>query len=331
MGMAQGSCLGPILFILFINDLPASLDLFCQLFADDTTLQVEGANLHDLMIKTREQLLIAQNWFNLNKLTLNLKKTKFVIFAANQQTIVSVPPLTLGQATIDRVGVNQDETSVRFLGLWVDGLLDFSEHIGKLKNKINSGLYFLRKAKDDSPIRIRLNIYRALIESSFRFAATVYGSASDLKIEELFKLQKTALRLIANTFYRAHTEPLFVKYKILKLQDLFSLLRASIIHQYRKGKLPSSFDKHFFTFINEDELPRRNDPLYVRLPLLNIPALSRNPYMLICKDWNNVPYDIKIIPQFSLFKKALTEHYLSSYNSVCSELNCMACAGTNNL
>ena len=326
-GIPQGTVLGPILFILFINDLPACLDLFCQLFADDTTLQIEGKTITELLMRTKEQLTIAQNWFNVNKLTLNLKKTKFVIFTSDQHEIISVPPLTLGQATLDRVGINQPETSVRFLGLWMDGMPNFIDHLLKLKSKVNTGLYFLTKAKDNSPVRIRLSIYRSLIESQLRYAAIIYGSAPAPKIEEIFKLQKRAMRLIDNLFFRAHTEPIFLKYKILKLQDLISLLRASIIHQFRNGKLPPSFDRQFFKFINESESTRRNDPLYVRLPELTNPSLSRNPYMMICNDWNNVPYFIKIIPQFSLFKRALTEHYLSKYTFTCTEPNCVACNG----
>ena len=254
-----------------------------------------------------------------------MKKTKFIIFTNNQSELKSIPPLKLGSAIIERVGLGQAETCVRFLGLWVDSGLDFKQQIIKLKNKLNSGLYFLSQAKVNSPLRIRLSIYRALIESQLRYASIIYGSAPISILESLFKLQKNAIRHVNNSFYRAHTDPLFEKYKLLKLDDLIDHARASIIHQFRGGRLPPSFKRDFFIFISDAEFTRTNDPMFVRIPEVNEPSLSRNPYLMICKAWNKVPYDIKMSQKYSEFKSQLTQHYITKYNAICTTQNCFPC------
>ena len=324
-GIPQGTCLGPALFILFINDLPNALDLFCQLFADDCTLQVEGDNIEELLIKTTEQLAIAQDWFNCNRLTLNLKKTKFIVFANKHHQSTNFPPLKLGGVEITRVGKNLPEESARFLGLWVDDSLKFPSHISKLKAKINTGLYHLSRAKENSPLRVRLSIYRALVESHLRFACTSYGSAPLAQLEELLILQKKAVRHILKAYYQAHADPLFLKLKILKIQDLILFERALTVHNFRSRKLPNSFSRTYFEFIEENDTNRRNDPLLLKVPTINHKHLSRNPYYMTIVAWNSLPYHIKMITNKVTFKESLTSYLLDKYNTICSKLNCRSC------
>ena len=154
---------------MFINDLPEVLDLFCQLFADDCTLQAEGKSIDELILKVTEELAKAEQWFRANKLTLNLKKTKFAVFGNDQSILKNIPDLTINGTPIERIGKDQREKVVRFLGLWVSDDSNFTQHIDKLKSKINTGLYHLAISKENAPLRIRLSMYRALVESQLRF------------------------------------------------------------------------------------------------------------------------------------------------------------------
>ena len=163
------------------------------------------------------------------------------------------------------------------------------------------------------------------MESHLRFACTSYGSAPKSSIEEILLLQKKALRHVLKTYYLAHSDPLFLKLGILKIEDLISLERSLIVHNFKNNHLPSSFDRKYFEFITEKDLDRRNDPLFLKVPEVNHKHLHRNPFIMIIHALNKVPYDIKIISKTSTFKSSLTSHLLSKYNTICSKANCRPC------
>ena len=155
-GIPQGSCLGPLLFLIFINDLPNATDLSTLLFADDCTFQISGSNSQSLIKLANQELEKSENWFNSNKLTINAKKTKYILYK-NPSSHVHINDLYIGNSAITRVGQFCEETSVRFLGIWIDDALTFSGHISKLKSKLNSGLYALSTCNKIVPVKIRKN------------------------------------------------------------------------------------------------------------------------------------------------------------------------------
>ena len=102
-GIPQGSCLGPLLFLFFINDLAKATNLFTLLFADDCTFQISGSDSLNLIKQANKELLNAEQWFNCNKLTINAKKSKFILYKS-QTSHVHVSPLYIGSSEITRVG-----------------------------------------------------------------------------------------------------------------------------------------------------------------------------------------------------------------------------------
>ena len=118
-GVPQGSCLGPLLFLFFINDLPNATKFLSILFADDTTFQLSGENSSDTFLRANIELKRAEQWFCANKLTLNAKKTRVMVFRGKNQH-VHYHDLYLQNNIIERVGEKCKENFVRFLGIWID-------------------------------------------------------------------------------------------------------------------------------------------------------------------------------------------------------------------
>ena len=140
-GVPQGSVLGPLFFILYLNDMiRAAEELALVLFADDTSIFVKGRSREELFAKVNRGLAQLSVWFRCNKLTLNLKKTEYVYFGGPGGRIVPQGGIKIGGDEIKRV------VGVRFLGVWVDEGLRWTEQIEKVKSKVSRLLGILGRA-----------------------------------------------------------------------------------------------------------------------------------------------------------------------------------------
>ena len=139
--------LGPLLFLLFIYDLPNSNNFLTLLFADDTTFQVSGTNLEQLFELANAELEKSSVWFQANKLTLNVKKTKYMIFA-DQTLQTGTHNLHIGNQTIEQVGTNCKEKYFRFVGHVLDDKLSWEGHIQHIAKKLASANIGISSSKN---------------------------------------------------------------------------------------------------------------------------------------------------------------------------------------
>lgn len=282
-GVPQGSVLGPILFLLYINDLNfiRTQGDIVQ-FADDTTILWHHQDPVQLRAIMSRELTLVMEWCASNKLVFNAAKTKVVSFR------YSMGELNLGNG----VGV-QNPSSCRFLGITVDRYLRFEEHINGLCRKLSSGCYAVRMARLSLGQITARSVYFAVVESHLRYGLPFWGLSSKFLLNPVFLLQKRALRYIANVPLRQSCKPLFVTLRILTFSSLFVLETATLIHKNRVS----------FGFYGGGYASRRADD--IPLPIPSLESIKNSIYYECKKLYNHLPHELRKIQSLSHFKTKL--------------------------
>ena len=139
--------------------------------------------------------------------------------------------------------------AIKYLGIYLDEPLSGSQHCYELSKKLSRANGMLAKSRHYAPEKI-LSIYHALFSSQLKYGSQIWGQYNNTYVNAIFTLQKTALRIISFSNFRAHCSPLLKKNHILKLEDHITLENCLLVHDYLKSKLPTSFDNYFTTTAN---------------------------------------------------------------------------------
>ena len=208
------------------------------LFADDSNLFLSHPDPHILLNTVNEELKLVTQWIHANKLSLNLAKTKYMIFS---NSIENLP----GDIIFDGTPL-ENVSCTTFLGVEVDNKLTWKYHINSICKKNSRNIGVINKLKQYFPSSTLLMLYSSLILPYLNYGILVWGNTHQSLLDKILLLQKKSLRIIFNLNMRAHTDDLFCSNKLLKVKDLYLFQLGQFMFNYKNNNLPKVFDKIFY-------------------------------------------------------------------------------------
>ena len=315
-GVPQGSVLGPLLFLLYINDIYKSSSLFAfYLFADDTSIILANNNLKDLETLVNRELGNVNEWLKANKLSLNIKKSNFVIFRPRQKNMPFIPRIRILDSVTNTYANLEMKDYVKYLGLMIDSNLSWKYHIESICHKISKSIGIIAKIRHYVPRRILLSVYNSLIVPYLTYGICCWGNCALTVQRKIVTLQKRALRLIYFSKSKEHAVPFFLKSNCLPLSSLIFRDCSYLLYDINRQTAPLSILNQFVKTSQIHNYRTRSvssDSFYVKF------SRTDKMYAFFTKIgaqvWNSIPYSIKILKRSS-FRKRIKELLLNFLRS----------------
>ena len=240
-GVPQGSILGPLLFLIYINDMhKATKHSILYHFADDTNLLYSNKDCNLMRKNVNEDLKLIFEWLCANRLSVNTDKTEFILFKPPRKIFNSRITLKLNKKTI------YESKKLRYLGLIVDNKLSWRYHIHELTKKLSRTNGILNKLKNlGLPNSTLLSIYSSLFQSHMSYGLCIWGQTCSNYLKKIESVQNKAVRIISGADWDAPCNPIYKKLGILKVKDLVNHKFASLMWDFDHNLLPNSFESFF--------------------------------------------------------------------------------------
>ena len=308
--MPQGSILGPLLFIIYINDLSTYLtECKVSLSADDTAMYAASSSYIDMILSLRIDMATVAEWLKLNKLTLNVDKAKLMIFCSQQKlnTIQDVDICIEGR-TIERVN------TFKYLGMTLDQCLTFNDHIDKLYSKCCAKLGAIRKARACMGQNLALRLYKSLILPHLDMGDIIYDVATQESKSKLQLLQNAACRVILCRGKLDSTHKMHEDLKLSKLSDRRDMHLSQLTHKnvHDEGCLSRLIHR---TAVGRGHRTRRCNEFNLTVPRTKTMkgrcAYSyRGPV-----NWNRLKVDLKAIIKYETFKRSIAKEVFPPFDN----------------
>ena len=300
-GVPQGSVLGPLLFAIYVNDLPLHIQEKSELFCDDTTIHTHHSNVHDISQSLQQSINTLKEWCKLNHMSLNPLKTKLMLLTTRQkrQSLSSdLPPIFIDNIQIEEVD------SHRVLGITIDHNLSWSNHVDSLCKTLSRRVYQLCRFKRFINLHARKLFIHAYILSSINYCSTLFDGASANILKPLLRVYKRALKaaLLKST---SLTKLDYSKLNMLPLKEVFKLNKCSLLHKIMWKSASEPLCSVFQ--IN----PRYPTKILVPTPRIDLFKSS------LCYSgstlWNSLPTGLRSQQNSGTFRKQVFMHLKNSF------------------
>ena len=306
-GVPQGSILGSLFFLIYINDICNVSSLAkVILFADDTNLFFSNNDPNELIKTLNSEIPKFSHWLTVNKLTLDFDKTKLILFKPRQKRASVQIRIKLNNKEIEQV----KETV--FLGVVLDEYLTWRSHIAFVANEISKSIGIIRKASfflNKQSLRI---LYFSTIYPYLQYRNLVWSNTYQTIMSRLQTLQKRIIRVINKSYFLAHTNPILESLYLLKLEDIRKLQISQFMFSIRNSLTPIGFQDMFTLNSQIHRYNTRTSKSF------HLPRIRTKPRQFSIKYqgpmiFNSLDSDIKEAYTYPSFSKKLKSHLISKY------------------
>ena len=301
---AQGSVLGPLLFLIYINDIVNSSKLFnFTLFADDTSLYYSCKNTNNLENIINSELAKISDWLSANRLSLNVAKSKLLYFTNKNRNSLKDIEIKINGESLKEVD------SAKYLGVHMDNKLSWNVHTNHIKLRLSKGISMLAKIRHYVPEPVRRSLYFTFINSHTGYNLLNWGTAPSTYTDLISAKTRKAIRLISFASKDDPALPLFKKHSILPLDKDFELKQSIFMWKLENDLIPRSLASNFR--INRNRV----------IPIINrLESSAKHITYAGPKVWQSLPDNIKNIAFPKSFSKAV-KNYLLQINAENSNTN----------